>query len=122
MPEATDIQMQVYGDVRIRPFSQRWALIIAQAREHKAAVDDVYARAVGANAWVDARDDGPPHLLQAGNGASPDDFLAFNALITALIALADGTPSTDQEKVAAWNDLQGNLGTLSRAVVVPIGT
>lgn len=117
MPEATDQQMQVFCDQRIRPFAEAWELAVVQARGHKLAIDDCYARASGSNAWADARTDGPPHLMQAGNSANPDDLLAFNALISALIDLADGTPANDAAKVACYNSIQGNLATLSRAVV-----
>ncbi len=121
MAEATNIQMQQFGDQRYRPFAEQWELLIARARSHKLAIDDIYARAVSVNAWNDAREDGPPHLLQSGNSQNPDDFLAFNTLITSLIALADGTPSTEGEKAAAWDGIRDNLATLSRGVVRVIG-
>lgn len=122
MADATDIQMQQYCDQRIRPFAEAWELLIARARSHKLAIDDVYARGVSANHWEDARTDGPPHLMQSGDSANPDDVLAFNSLVTNLIALADGTPSTEGEKAAAWDALRGTLPTLSRAVVHVIGS
>lgn len=121
MPEATDIQMQHFCDDRIRPFAEDWALLIARAREHKLAIDDAYSRASGANAWNDARTDGPPHLMQAGNSQSPDDVLAFNALISGLIDLADNNGTNSTEKAAIYDAVQGNLATLSRAVVRVIG-
>lgn len=121
MPEATDVQMQSFCDQRIRPFAELWELLVVRAREHKAAIDDAYARAAGTNAWADARTDGPPHLMQAGNSANPDDVLAFNAFISAVIDLADNTASSDAEKAAVYNGIQNNLATLSRAVVRVIG-
>lgn len=121
MAEATNAQMQKYCDERIRPFAESWELLIARAREHKLAIDDAYARAAGTNAWADARTDGPPHLMQAGNSANPDDVLSFNALISSLIALADGTPSTQADKAAAWDGIRGALPVLSRGVVNVIG-
>lgn len=122
MAEATNIQMQQYCDQRIRPFAETWALLIARAREHKLAIDDIYARAVSVNAWNDARTDGPPHLMQAGNSANPDDVLAFNALITALIDLVDNNAGDATAKAAVYDAIQGNLATLSRAVVRVIGS
>lgn len=127
MPEATNQQMQNFCDQRIRPFAEAWELLIAQARSHKAAIDDIYSRAVGTNAWNDGRSDGPPHLMQAGNSQSPDDVLAFNSLVTGILALADGEAldgsSPDAtEKAAVYDAVKGNLATLSRAVVNVIGT
>jgi hypothetical protein len=68
----------------------------------------VYARAASASAWADNRSPlDPPHLLQAGNSANPDDFLNFNAFISALITFFE----TDQ--AAAW-------AVLLRACVRPV--
>lgn len=117
VPEATDQQMQVFCDQRVRPFAESWGILIAQARQHKAAIDDVYARAAGSNAWVDARTDGPPHLMQAGNSANPDDVLAFNSLITGLLDLADNNAGDQTAKAAVYDAIQGQLAVLSRAVV-----
>lgn len=131
MPEATDVQMQRFCDERIRPFAEEWGKLITQARQHKAAMDDVYSRASTnppvLGQWLDGRTDGPPHLMQSGYSAqdtpsNPDDVLAFNTLISALIDLANGTPSSDAEKVAAYNKIRDNLNTLSRAVVRVIGS
>lgn len=121
MPEATDAQMQSFSDQRIRPFAEAWELLVARAREHKAAIDDAYARATGTNQWSDARTDGPPHLLQSGNGMNPDDLLNFNSLVTNLISLADSVPTTQADKAAAWDAITGSLPVLSRAVVRVIG-
>lgn len=117
MPEATDQQMQVFCDQRIRTWAEQWELLVVNARQHKAAIDDPYARASGSNAWADARTDGPPHLMQAGNSANPDDVLSFNALISALIDLVDGVPSDNTAKAACFDAIRGNLPTLGRAVV-----
>lgn len=100
MPNATDQQMQHFADERIRPFAEAARLLLAQARDHKAAIDDAYARASGGAAWADGRTDGPPHLLQAGGGANPDDVLNFNAFVSALIAFFDST------QAASWAVLQ----------------
>lgn len=137
MPEATNQQMQVFCDQRIRPFAEAWELLIARARAHKLAIDDVYARATTnppvAGQWTDGRTDGPPHLMQSGYTAqdvpsSPDDVLAFNTMISALIALADGEnlsggdAPNQAEKAAVYDAIQGNLATLSRGVVRVIGS
>ena len=105
MPQATDQQMQAYADQRVRPFAEQARALYLAAKDHKAAIDDEYARAAGANAWADARTDGPPHLLVAGGGANPDDFLNFNAYLTAFISFIEtGTSVTGQS--AAWAVLQ----------------
>ena len=100
MPEATNTQMQTYADTRVRTFAEAARALYLAAKDHKAAIDDEYARASGTNAWADARTDGPPHLLQAGNGANPDDFLNFNALLTAFITFVETT------EAASWAVLQ----------------
>lgn len=121
MAEATDQQMQVFCDQRIRTFAELWELLIVNARQHKLAIDDVYTRAVSANAWIDGRTDGPPHLMQSGNSANPDDVLAFNTMISNLLDLIDGVPTNSTQKAACYDAIRGNLATLSRAVVRVIG-
>lgn len=89
MAEATDQQMQVFCDTRLRVFAEQIRAAYLAAKDHKASLDDEYARAVGASRWNDARTDGPPHLLQAGNNASPDDLLNFNSFLAAFIAFVE---------------------------------
>lgn len=105
MPAATNQQMQTYADERIRTFAEAARLLLAQARDHKAAIDDAYARASGGAAWNDNRSDGPPHLLQAGAGANPDDVLNFNAFVTAFLAFFDGSGNVAGQ-AASWAVLQ----------------
>lgn len=126
MPEATNVQMQKFSDQRVRPFAEQWELLIARARSHKAAIDDIYSRAVGTNAWNDGRTDGPPHLMQSGNSQSPDDMLVFNSMISGLIQLVDdvdgnGDAANDAARLATYNQIRGQLANLSRAVVSVIG-
>lgn len=101
MAEATDQQMQIYADQRIRPFAEAMRAVILGEDDDKLAIDDVYARASGTNPWSDNRTDGPPHLLQAGNGANPDDFLNFNAFISALSGIIEAADSTNDAANAA---------------------
>lgn len=89
--EATDQQMQRFADERVRVFAERARALRIEAADHKAAIDDVYARAVGSERWNDARTDGPPHLLQSGDSASPDDMLVFNSFISLLEKFFSGT-------------------------------
>lgn len=103
MPEATNAQMQGYADNRIRVRAEALQVLLNQIRQDKAQIDDEYARATGSNAWADSRSDGPPHLLQAGNGANPDDFTNYNDFITALLTFFDVT------KAGQWAVLQRSI-------------
>lgn len=98
MAEATDAQMQAFCDQRIRQRAEALRLLLDQCNDDKSAIGDEYARATGTNAWADARTDGPPHLLQSGNSANPDDLLNYNALISSFIAWV----ATNQ---SSWNVL-----------------
>jgi hypothetical protein len=83
MARATDEQVQQYVDERVRPRAEALRKLLAQLKDDKAAIDDVYAHVSGANdtpsTWDDNRTDAPPHLL------TKDDVLAYNSFITALI-------------------------------------
>jgi hypothetical protein len=115
MAEATNIQVQQFCDLRIRRFAERFRGIITDARDHKSAIDDVYARAAGVNAWADARTDGPPHLLKCGNSSNPDDVLNFNSFVSALTDIIDGV-GTDATNAA---NLRANWAVLVDACVQP---
>lgn len=108
MAEATNAQMQQFCDARLRVFAESARALLIAATDHKAALDDEYARASGTSAWADARTDGPPHLLQAGNSANPDDVLNFNAFLTKLQTFFGTTAASE------WAVLQ-------RACVRPAG-
>lgn len=103
MAEATDLQMQNYCDQRIRPAAEAVQSLLTRLKLDKAQIDDLYARASGVDAWADARTDGPPHLLQSGNGANPDDLLNYNAFATELITFIETT------KAAEWAVLQRSI-------------
>lgn len=94
MAEATDIQMQSYCDQRIRVRAEQLQILLNAIKADKAAIDDEYARATGTNRWNDSRNDGPPHLLQAGNSANPDDLLNYNAFITAFVTFMETTQAS----------------------------
>lgn len=91
MAEATNAQMQAFADQRLRPRAEQFRALYLACLDDKAVIDDVYERAAGSNRWDDGRTDGPPHLLKAGNAASPDDVLNFNSFITRFIHLMEGT-------------------------------
>jgi hypothetical protein len=79
--------MQDYCDQRIRVRAEQLRALLAAMQDDKAAIDDVYARAVDANSpWADARTDGPPHLLDR------TDVLSYNTFITNLIAAIQNDP------------------------------
>lgn len=119
MPEATDLQMQKYMDQRVRVHAESFRAAYLAAKDDKAEIQDEYDRAIGTNRWTDARTDGPPHLLQSGNSASPDDLLNFNAFITAFIAIIDGTGETDAVKAGYVNDMRNAWAVFQRACVRP---
>jgi len=115
VPEANDQQMQTYADTRIRVFAEQARAAYLAAKDHKAAIDDEYARATGVSRWNDARADGPPHLLQAGNSANPDDLTNFNAFVTAFTTIIDGTATgSDAANAAA---MRSAWAVLMRACV-----
>jgi hypothetical protein len=103
---ATDIQMQSFSDARIRQRAESFRKIVAQCRDDKAAIDDVYDRAANGAAWNDARLDGPPNLLTS------QDVLTYNAFITIFLKCIDGT-ATAQEVA----DLQANWAPFQSACV-----
>jgi hypothetical protein len=120
---ATDAQMQAYCDQRIRPRAEQLRALLNAIADDKAAISDEYARAVSASAWADARTDGPPHLLQSGNSANPDDLLNYNAIISALTNLVNGTSVANGSTVATdAATLHGNWSVLMNACVRPVGS
>ncbi len=109
MAEATDAQMQAYCDQRVRVRAEQMRAFVNSLRDDKAAIDDVYARAVGANPWSDSRQDGPPKLLAS------QDVLTFNAFATLFLKCIDGTATA--QDVA---DLSSNLAPFQAACVRPV--
>jgi hypothetical protein len=118
MAAATDPQMQAYADNRIRTRAEAARALVNALRDDKAAVDDAYARATSAARWNDARTDGPPHLLQSGNSANPDDLLNYNVWVSALLNLLDGTSVANGSTVAAdAATVKNNWAVFQRACV-----
>lgn len=117
MASATDQQMQQFANERLRPRAEQFRALIAALRDDKDAIDDVYARAVSNSRWDDARSDGPPHLLQSGDSANPDDMLNYNTFCASLLDIIDGV-GTDATNAAA---LRANWAVLVDACVRPIG-
>lgn len=109
MAEATNQQMQTYADQRIRVRAEQTRALVAAFRDDKAAIDDVYQRAAGANAWADSRTDGPPKLLAS------QDVLVFNAFASLFLKCIDGT-ATAQDV----SDLKSNLAVFQAACVRPV--
>ncbi len=116
MAEATNAQMQAYADQRVRVRAEQFRDLFLACADDKSAIDDVFARAAGTNAWADARTDGPPHLLQSANSVNPDDMLNFNALISLMAKLQTGTFASQAEA----NGFAAQLTVLLRACVRPV--
>lgn len=116
MAEATDIQMQKFADERVRVFAEQFRALLVAARDHRSSIDDIYARAVSNDRWTDGRTDGPPHLLQSGNSANPDDMLNFNTFCASLLDIIDGV-GTDATNAA---NLRANWAVLVDACVRPV--
>lgn len=107
---ATDQQMQVFCDTRIRPRAEQIRALIAALRDDKAALDEVYDRAANGPAWNDARTDGPPNLL------TQQDVLVYNTIATQLLACFDGSASG-----ANVDELAANMTVFQSACVRPVG-
>lgn len=118
MAQATDAQMQSFCDQYIRPLAELVRQADAELRDAENLIGDEYARAISASAWADARTDGPPHLLQSGNSANPDDVLNFNAFAAAWKTIIDGTDTGSDATNAAT--LRTNFAVLMRACVRPL--
>lgn len=116
MPEATDIQMQHYADERVRVHAEAIRAVKLACAADKTQIDDIYARAVGTNAWADARTDGPPHLLQSANGANPDDMLNYNSFCDLLAKFFAGSFADVNEA----NSAAAKWVVLERACVRPV--
>lgn len=100
MAEANDAQMQQYASERVRVRAEQFRALVAACRDDKLAIDDIYARSVGASPWNDSRADGPPTLL------NQQDMLVFNAFISDFLAHVDG---------------DGNWAVFQSACVRPVG-
>lgn len=127
MPEATDTQMQNYADQRIRVRAEQFRDLLIGMRDDKAANGDEYERATTnppvAGQWLDARTDGPPHLLQSGYSAqdtpsNPDDLTNYNAFITAILTIIDGADNANDAANAAA--IRSTWAVLNRACVRPV--
>lgn len=117
MANATDQQMQRYADERIRPRAEQFRNLRAACLDDQAAIDDVYARATSNSRWNDNRPDGPPHLLQSGNSANPDDALNYNAFLALFEKFMAGTFANLSEA----NSAAANWAVLQDACVRNIG-
>lgn len=110
MAVATNQQVQEFADSRVRTRAEAIRSLVAALRDDKASIDDVYAACVQQSpTWVDTRPDGPPRLLTA------QDILNYNAAISLLLSVIDGTAVT-----ADVVSLHSNINTLLGACVRPI--
>ncbi len=106
---ATDIQMQVYCDTRIRVRAEEMRHAVFAFRDDKAAIEDVFDRAANGDPWDDARTDGPPNLL------NQQDVLVYNSVATLFLKCIDGT-ATAQDV----SDLNANWTQFQAACVQPV--
>jgi len=123
MAAATDQQMQAFCDQRIRRRAEDLRAVINAMLDDHSAIDDIYARGVSNSRWDDARLDGPPHLLQSGNSANPDDALNYNSLVANLIwLLADSGSGSDVGGTLAdfKAAVRSQLAVAERACVQPV--
>lgn len=81
---ATNAQVQQYVNERVRPSSELFRKVYLLCKDHKAAIDDVYANLTDNPTWADTRTDAPPTLLDA------NDVLAWNAFVSAFITFVEG--------------------------------
>jgi hypothetical protein len=118
MAQATDAQMQQYANERIRPRAEQLRALFNACADDKAANDDVYARAISASRWNDARTDGPPRLLQSGNSANPDDMTNYNAALDLIAKFKAGTFAS----LAEANSFATMWAVILKACVRPAGS
>jgi hypothetical protein len=112
MAIATDKQVQIYVDQRLRVRAESFRALVNAIRDDKSAIDDIYAAcAQQTPTWTDTRTDGPPRLL------TPQDVLVFNAFISVFDKVILGTATL--QDVA---DLHGNFAVFQSACVRPAGS
>ena len=99
---ATNAQVQQYVNDRVRPWSESLRAAYLQAKDHKAAIDDVYANvADAASTWADGHTGNPPHLLTKA------DVLAWNAFVTGFIAFVEGDANYSKALQACVRTVSG---------------
>lgn len=86
---ATNEQVQQYVNSRVRPRCEQFRALYNSCKDDIASIADVYANLNDNPDWVDARTDGPAHLL------TPNDVLAWNAFINAFTALIEGPSASE---------------------------
>ena len=89
MAAASNQQVQVYSDTTVRPLCEQIRALYLNCKTAKAALNDVYANLTNSPTWTDGRSDNPPHL------ATPNDMLAWNAFVSALITMIEGSEASD---------------------------
>lgn len=116
MPAATDDQMRVYADTRVRIRAEQFRNLRIACTDDRGAIDDIYARAISNDRWNDERTDGPPHLLQSGDSANPDDMLNYNTFAALFEKFMAGTFASVEEA----NSAAANWAVLQDACVQPV--
>ena len=109
--QANDQQMQTYANERIRVRAEQMRALLNSCRDDKAAIEDIYDRAVNGAAWADNRTDGPPELL------TQQDHLTYNAIITNLTNIIDGSGENQATLAGYVTELRGNWAAFQSACV-----
>lgn len=103
---ATNQQVQVYVDTRIRPRAEQFRNLVLACADDKTAIEDVFAAATQPTNWTDQRADGPPHLLALS------DILVYNSIVSLFAKFVAGT-ATSQDVA----DFAGNWPVFQHACV-----
>lgn len=98
---ASNAQVQTFVNDRVRPWSERARALYLQAKDHKAAIDDVYANLTDSPDWTDTHNGNPPHLL------TPSDVLAWNAFVSAFIDFVEGDANYAKVLQACVRSVEG---------------
>jgi len=85
MAEATNEQVQVFADTRIRPGCEQIRNLYLKLKDDQAVFDDIYGNISTDPDWVDSRPDAPPHLM------TPNDMLAWNTFASRFVEFIEGT-------------------------------
>lgn len=85
MARATDQQVQIFVDERIRRRCEQVIKLLVALKDDKALIDDIYDHVSEAQepaTWVDNRTDGPPHLFTSADVLGVNTF--YDEIISAI--------------------------------------
>lgn len=113
---ATNEQVQVWSDARIRPRAEQARALLLGLEDDNASIGEVYANLTDSPDWTDNRGTGPPALL------TPGDLLAINTFSSQLAAILRGSLAgqSDATKAAAVDAVAAQLPIIIKACVRPV--